>query len=94
MVTNPTNHHKIVSGETPEVGLRVFTNDWAWGTIVEVGPTTNTRYAGNGEDIGIEVPNACGPYCESWHKVRRDGQDAGQYTIYNCDRLTTRKPRL
>lgn len=28
--------HRIVSGETPKVGMRVFTNDWEWGTITEV----------------------------------------------------------
>jgi hypothetical protein len=28
--------HKISSGEKPTVGLRVFTNDWRWGTITKV----------------------------------------------------------
>lgn len=31
-----TEMHKIVSGETPEVGLRVLTNEYKWGTIVKV----------------------------------------------------------
>lgn len=32
-----TQHkHNITSGEEPTLGLRVFTNDWEWGTIVVV----------------------------------------------------------
>lgn len=31
--------HRITSGETPEVGLRVLTNNLDWGTITEVSTT-------------------------------------------------------
>lgn len=64
--------HKIVSGEAPTVGLRVFTNDWTWGTITMV-----------------RNDEGCGTYCNAWHEVRLD---SGSSKIYNCDRLTTRKP--
>lgn len=70
--------HKIVSGETPTVGLRVFTNDWVWGTIVKVGRD--------------EYKDECGTYCTTWHTVQRDDRPQGQTTDYNCDRLTTKKP--
>lgn len=65
--------HKIVSGETPAVGLRVFTNDWAWGTIVKV-----------------RNDEGCGTYCNAWHTIQYDD---GRKRDYNCDRLTTRKPK-
>lgn len=64
--------HRITSGEAPALGLRVFTNDWEWGTVTAV------REGGK-----------CGTYCEAWHTVRLD---SGVTKIYNCDRLTTRKP--
>lgn len=69
--------HKITSGETPAVGLRVFTNDWEWGTIVTVGDARPFR-------------DECGTYCARWHDVKLD---SGPTRMYNCDRLTTRKPR-
>lgn len=65
--------HRLVSGEKPVVGLRVFTNDWVWGTITKVAEGS-----------------VCGTYCEAWHEVALDGRDGTK--IYNCDRLTTRKP--
>lgn len=71
--------HRIVSGEEPTVGMRVFTNDWAWGTIVKVADPI--RF--DGMDI------VCGTYCDCWHTVENDN---GSTKIYNCDRLTTRKP--
>jgi hypothetical protein len=73
-------NHKIVSGEAPTVGLRVFTNDWEWGTIEKVG--SSLAYDG--------TPKVCGTYCQSWHEVRLD---SGRYTSYNCDRLTTKEPK-
>lgn len=72
--------HRIVSGEEPSVGLRVFTNDWVWGTIIKVGDSSK---------MGPERDH-CGTYCEAWHEVRLDGRDGVK--IYNCDRLTTRRP--
>lgn len=68
-------HHRIVSGEEPMVGLRVFTNDWTWGTI------TQLDLRGMGEE--------CGTYCQAWHDVQLDN---GNVKIYNCDRLTTKRP--
>lgn len=78
--------HHIVSGEIPAVGLRVFTNDWAWGTITEVARPIDF--------IGDPIP--CGVYCGCWHTVRIDDDAeycAGQTKSYNCDRLTTRPPK-
>jgi hypothetical protein len=68
--------HRLVSGETPTVGLRVLTNDLKWGTITEV------------KDPDGEV--TCGWYCVAWHTViDEDGKPLG---IFNCDRLTTKMP--
>ena len=72
--------HKIVSGETPVVGMRVFTNDWEWGTIIELGDSS--RYG--------EERDHCGTYCEAWHRVSFDD---GHIKSYNCDRLTTVVPK-
>lgn len=69
--------HKIVSGEVPEVGLRVLNNDLKWGTIVEVADP--------------EGHVTCGFYCNAWHTVKVDG--SGHTQSFNCDRLTTRMPR-
>lgn len=83
-MSDPTvapTEHRITSGETPTVGLRVFTNDWVWGTIVKV------------DDDETYRQKKCGTYCEAWHTVHLDGRPAGSSTIYNCDRLTTRKPK-
>lgn len=68
-----TASHRLVSGAAPQVGLRVFTTDWVWGTITRVAEGS-----------------ACGTYCEAWHEVVLDGQSRSK--IYNCDRLTTRRP--
>jgi hypothetical protein len=79
--------HKIVSGEEPTVGLRVFTNDYPWGTITTVGRLVG--YDG-------KTPVECGVYCGAWHTVQIDANAeycAGQTKTYNCDRLTTREPR-
>jgi len=57
--------HKIVSGETPTVGLRVLTNEYKWGTIVEVADP--------------EGQKVCGWYCEAWHKIEYD--DGGRQTM-------------
>ena len=69
--------HKIVSGEEPAVGLRVVTNDYRWGTIVEVAENANEA--------------VCGWYCEAWHTIKYD-TDHRTITM-NCDRLTTRIPK-
>lgn len=79
--------HKLNCGTTPTEGLRVFTNDWSWGTIIQV--ADSNHFAGTDRD-------RCGTYCEAWHTVRIDADAkycAGQTKIYNCDRLTTREPR-
>jgi hypothetical protein len=74
--------HKIVSGETPVVGLRVLTNNLDWGTIVKVA------------DPDGHV--TCGWYCEAWHEIQLDTSYKGDpikgRTIMNCDRLSTRYP--
>lgn len=33
---NDMTHRLNTTHEAPEVGLRVFTNDWVWGTITKV----------------------------------------------------------
>lgn len=73
--------HKLNCGTTPTEGLRVFTNDYIWGTILV--------------DNSAASP-ICGTYCEAWHDVLIDAdapRRAGHTVMYNCDRLTTRMPR-
>lgn len=82
--------HRIVSGETPEVGLRVLTNDYKWGSIVQLGHGLYNSLTGQ-YDGPETVP--CGWYCEAWHHIHLDGTPDGTSTIYNCDRLTTQQPR-
>lgn len=50
--------HRLVSGERPEIGMRVINNDLRWGTIVKLA------------DVDSET---CGWYCTSWHRVQVDG---------------------
>jgi hypothetical protein len=70
--------HRLVSGERPEVGMRVFTNDWTWGTIVEL------------DEANMGKDN-CGWYCEAWARV--DYEDGSRSRVMlNCERMTTRKP--
>jgi hypothetical protein len=57
--------HKIVSGETPEVGLRVMSNEYKWGTITKVDDP--------------EGHKTCGWYCEAWHEVRYDDGGGGSF---------------
>lgn len=68
--------HRLVSGETPTVGLRVFTNEYAWGVITEVADP--------------EGQQTCGWYCDAWHTVKYEA--SGHSIRMNCDRLTTRMP--
>jgi hypothetical protein len=65
--------HRLVSGEKPEVGLKVWTNEYKQGEITK---------------LGIESGD-CGWYCPQWHEVTYPD---GSQKIFNCDRLTTRKP--
>lgn len=73
--------HRVVSGESPAVGLRVYTNNLDQGTIVQVA-----------DDPG------CGWYCNAWHTVEVDLSYTGETIsppskqMFNCDRLSTRKP--
>lgn len=71
--------HRVVSGETPVVGLRVLTNDLKWGTISKV--DDEPKWDGS--------PKLCGYYCESWHRIELEG---GGWTSMNCDRLSTKMP--
>ena len=74
--------HRIVSGEVPTVGLEVFTNNLDKGRIVEV-----------------STKGECGYYCEAWHLVEIYETYLGapvnppHRSSFNCDRLTTRRPR-
>lgn len=74
--------HRIVSGEVPEVGLEVITNNLDRGRIIEV----DARHA----------DDPCGWYCPAWHTIELhtsfDGKPLTGTTIMNCDRLTTRMP--
>lgn len=71
--------HRIVSGEIPIIGLRVWTNEYKQGTIVKVDSPTDF--------VGKE--KKCGYYCESWHEIEYVD---GRRVSMNCDRLTTKKP--
>lgn len=73
--------HRIVSGETPTVGMTVFTNEYKKGVIVEVADP-----AGN---------LTCGWYCEAWHTVEypATATEPARKITMNCDRLSTRLPR-
>lgn len=60
---------------TPD--LRVFTNDWEWGTV-----TAEQFTSGGMCDPG-------GEYFNGWFDVRLD---SGRVKIYNGERMTTRPP--
>lgn len=47
--------HKVVSGEVPVVGLKVWTNEYKQGEITKV------------DDRHADEP--CGWYCPAWHEV-------------------------
>jgi hypothetical protein len=67
--------HRVVSGETPRVGLRVMNNDLKWGTIVKVSTAEGCGYY-------------CNAWHEV--SVDGDGDGISRTSIFNCDRLTTR----
>lgn len=69
--------HRIVSGEVPVVGLKVFTNEYKEGVIVALAPEH-------------ERASACGWYCPAWHTIEYPD---GKTISMNCDRLSTRLPR-
>lgn len=58
-------------------GLRVFTNDWEWGTVLE----ENWKYQGP-TDPG-------GEHFDGWFRVRLDLQGDEGYRLYNGERMTT-----
>lgn len=67
-------------------GLRVFTNDWVWGTVTAVcadrSPAMHSFHADHPNDTrnGVE---GC------WHTV---DLDTGYVREYNSDRMTTKSP--
>lgn len=71
--------HRIVSGETPAVGLEVYTNNYDRGTIIEVSTKEGCGYYCNAWHT-IHL-------FETW-----DGKPLDTTTIMNCDRLSTRLP--
>lgn len=68
--------HKIISGETPVIGLRVWDYDLKSGTITKLDSHNSTE-------------NNCGWYCEAWVTVTRDD---GSARSMNCERMTTVHP--
>lgn len=76
---------RTCDGVLVEEGLRVFTNDWKWGTVhrtcADDSPTMHSYHA--------EHPNTTVDGVEGcWHKVLLD--DELYARIYNCDRIITR----
>lgn len=71
--------HRVVSGEKPEVGLVVYTNNFDKGVIVEV------------EDKG-ECGYYCDSWHTVRLTQSYTGKPMTGQTIMNCDRLTTRRP--
>jgi hypothetical protein len=71
--------YKTADGVLITPGLRVFTNDWEWGTVTE-------RQFERG---GMSDPG--GEYFDGWFEVQLDGRTG--YKIYNGERMTTREPR-
>ena len=53
--------HRIISGETPVIGLRVLDNDIRWGVIETLG----------------DMSKDCGWYCDAWATTRRDDGSTG-----------------
>ena len=58
-------------------GLRVFTNDWCWGTVMPEQFTSGRSTA------------VYGDYFDGWFQVALDN---GNVRAYNGDRLSTREP--
>lgn len=56
-------------------------------------PVVGLRVFTNDWEWGVITVQAvgkdCGTYCTAWHHVRLD---SGATKVYNCDRLTTRRP--
>lgn len=73
--------HRLVSGEVPAVGLKVFTNEYKQGVITKVADPSGSV--------------TCGWYCEAWHEVTYPATESKpeRKITMNCDRLTTRDPR-
>jgi hypothetical protein len=78
------NQHIIVGGKPVEIGLRVFTNDWVWGTVADT--PHNQRE--------LETPHApASPHsetCQGWFDVDLDSEVR---RTYDCSRMATRQPR-
>ena len=76
--------HKIVGGKEVQIGMRVFTNDWQWGTILD---TPN-----NVVSLGMphEPLNENADTCQAWFDVELD---SGTRRAYDCTRMATRKPQ-
>jgi hypothetical protein len=70
--------YKTDNGVEITPNLRVFTNDWEWGTVD----------AAQFESGGMSDPG--GEFFDGWFKVRLDGSIGSK--IYNGERMTTVKP--
>lgn len=69
--------YKTSDGVEITPGLRVFTNDWEWGTV-DAKPF---------ERGGLSDPGS--PYFQGWFDVVMDN---GRRSLYDGSRMTTRKP--
>lgn len=69
-------------GVEVKVGLRVFTNDWVWGTVIQV--------CGDKSPISHSYHTDMRRDC--WHDVKMDANEYSASGLYNCERMTTRPP--
>lgn len=73
-IHNDDSVHRLVSGETPRVGLRVMNNDLQWGTLVTVATDKGCGYYCNAwHEVLVD-----------------NDHNGGRTNIFNCDRLSTR----
>ena len=77
MADYDTDSHKTDNGVSITPGLRVFTNDWEWGTV-EPGQCTSGAVSDPG-----------GEWFNGWFRV---ALDSGSTKIYNGERMTTVRP--
>ena len=81
--------HTIVGGKPVRIGMRVFTNDWRWGTVL------NTEH----NRVMMSTPHVAesehADTCTAWFDVELDMDEThGSVTRrYDCTRMADRQPR-
>jgi len=83
--------HTIVGDKYIKIGMRVFTNDWEWGTVLDSVLNNQTL-----EKVPHEPESEASDTCKAWFEVQLDPKVGRDHTVirqYDCTRLSVSKPR-